>query len=230
MEQVEIHGETWPRETSVLNKTCFWRRIKVEWNINCWCFSLGCWYLKNTMECVLSYFWRQRKWESVCLWAFLIFFITSFRQSRIWVFCSENGKKTKTKQTKVHLNFERPGRNFRRHFMQQKCRLQKICLLWNWTFYPRLSSSSRASSTFFFLCNSAASSALGPELQTLKGQAILSRMCLAICCLPSYKSATSLSSHSGSLTGHLHSWSPPNLFTSSFPPDFPLWLDMPSVK
>lgn len=51
---------------------------------------------------------------------------------------------------------------------------------------------------------------------------------LTVCCHT--KSATSPSSHSGSLTGHLHSWSPFNLFTSLFPPDFPLWVDMPSVK
>lgn len=107
-------------------------------------------------------------------------------------FGSETGQR-KTKQTKVHLNFEGPGTNFWRHFMQQKCRLQQICLLlmWNWTFYPRLSSSSRAFSTFFFLCNSAASRALGPELHALMDQAISCRMLTVAC--PHTKSDTSLS-------------------------------------
>lgn len=120
------------------------------------------------------------------------------------------------------------------------CSKNAICsksvpwLLWKWTFYPSLSSSSRASSAFFFLCNSAAMCLpavlwfLSYVLLWVK-QSPAEHTWLTVAC-PHTKSATSLSGHSGSLTGHLHSWSLSNLFTSSFPPDFSLWADMPPVK
>lgn len=46
---------------------------------------------------------------------------------------------------------------------------------------------------------------------------------------PIQQNATSLSSHSGSLAGHVHSWCLSSLFTS-FPAHFTLWTDIPSVR
>lgn len=110
--------------------------------------------LLNRKECVLSHFWGQRQWGSIWFWTFFIFFLSTILSTAGGhvFFGRETGMKKKKKKVPWILkDLEGISGGI-------TCSKIAICskfvswLLWNRTFYLRLSSSSNV---FFFLCNSA---------------------------------------------------------------------------
>lgn len=125
-------------------------------------FSSGMLILKKHNG-MYSFLFLKANAEGTCLPLGFSYFLHyhCFRHSRIWVFflIVRLGKKPRCTWILKHLEEISWGILCSKNAV---CSKSVSWLLWNWTFYPIIFSSSRASSAFFFLSNSADSNALGP--------------------------------------------------------------------